>query len=175
MVIQHTAPMTSPAETTRLYSRAVSARLHSPYNYGVSASSQSTGTPSARRQQTPAEMLATPVEFVPGAGPQRAELLHRLDIRTASDLVFFFPRDYEDLTDQRDIADLDEENVQTIRGQVVEVDGRNTGFGKSIVGVLLKQGSDFLRGMWFNQPFMREKFREGQHVLFSGTPKRRGD
>ena len=28
--------------------------------------------------------------------------------------------------------------------------------------------------MWFNQPFMREKFREGQHVLLSATPRFRG-
>jgi hypothetical protein len=42
--------------------------------------------PAPRRQPTPAEVLATPVEFVPGVGPQRAALLARLDIRTAGDL-----------------------------------------------------------------------------------------
>ncbi len=119
-------------------------------------------------------MLATPVEFVRGVGPQRAELLHRLDIRTASDLIFFFPRDYEDLTDYRDVADLDEENIQTIRGQVVEIDGRSSGFGKSVVGVLVRQGNLYLRALWFNQPFMREKFAEGQQVLFSGKPRFKG-
>src|SRR6059058_4361611 len=114
-----------------------------------------------RRQPTPAEMLATPVEFVRGVGPQRAALLPRLDVRTAADLIFLFPRDYEDLTDRREIGDLDEDHVQTIRGEVVEIDARSSGFGKSIVGVLVKQGTDHLRALWFNQPFMREKFREG--------------
>jgi len=128
----------------------------------------------ARRQPTAAEVLATPVEFVRGVGPQRAELLARLDIRTAGDLIFFFPRDYEDLTDRRTIGDLDEENVQTIRGEVVEVDARSSGFGKSTVGVLVKQGNDHLRAIWFNQPFMRDKFREGQHVLLSARPRFRG-
>jgi ATP-dependent DNA helicase RecG len=129
---------------------------------------------SPRRQPTPAEVLATPVELVRGVGPQRAELLHRLDVRTAGDLIFLFPRDYEDLTDRREIANLDEDHVQTIRGQVVEVDGRSSGFGKSTVGVLVKQGGDYLRALWFNQPFMREKFREGQHVLLSAKPRHRG-
>ena len=119
-------------------------------------------------------MLATPVEFVRGVGPQRAELLRRLEIRTAGDLIFFFPRDYEDLTDQRAIAELDEEHVQSVRGTVVEVDGISTGFGKSRVGVLIRQGDDYLRATWFNQPFMREKFRDGQQVLLSGKPKQRG-
>ncbi|MEX2307149.1 MAG: ATP-dependent DNA helicase RecG [Pirellulales bacterium] len=129
---------------------------------------------SARRQPTPAEVLATPVEFVRGVGPQRAELLARLDVRTAGDLIFLFPRDYQDLSDRRDIGDLEEDRVQTVRGEVVEIDARSSGFGKSVVGVLIRQGHDHLRALWFNQPFMREKFHEGQHVLVSAKPRFRG-
>ena len=85
-----------------------------------------------------------------------------------------FPRDYQDLTDRREIADLEEDALQTVRGEVVEIDARSSGFGKSVVGVLVRQGNDHLRAMWFNQPFMREKFREGQHVLLSAKPRFRG-
>lgn len=132
------------------------------------------GVHHASRTPTPTERLATPVEFVRGVGPQRAELLHRLDVRTASDLVFYFPRDYQDLTDRREIADLEEDLVQTIRGEVVEVDAQSSGFGKSRVGVLVRAGNDYLRALWFNQPFMREKFAVGQHVMFSAKPRLRG-
>src|SRR6476659_9194885 len=128
----------------------------------------------ARREPTAAEVLATPVEFVRSVGPQRAELVARLGVRTAGDLIFLFPRDYEDLSDRREIGDLEEDHVQTIRGEVVEIDARSTGFGKSVVGVLVKQGKEYLRSIWYNQPFMREKFRNGQHVLLSGTPRFRG-
>ncbi len=146
-----------------------------PYNDGMSGVSKSVQQPdSAKRQPTPAEVLATPVEFVRGVGPQRAELLERLDVQTAGDLVFFFPRDYQDLTDRREIADLEEDTLQTVRGEVVEVDARSSGFGKSTVGVLIRQGNEYLRAIWFNQPFMREKFREGQHVLLSAKPRFRG-
>jgi ATP-dependent DNA helicase RecG len=127
-----------------------------------------------KRQPTPAEVLATPVEFIRGVGPQRAALLQRLDIQTAGDLVFLFPRDYQDLTDRREIADLEEGQMQTVRGEVVEIDARSSGFGKSVVGVLVRQGNDYLRALWFNQPFMRNKFSEGQHVLLSATPRFRG-
>src|SRR3954466_4857469 len=141
----------------------------------MSSSQSSAGKQaSPPRQLTPAEVLSTPVEFIHGVGRERAALLHKLDIYFAADLVFFFPREYEDLSDPRAIADLDEENVQTIRGQVVEIDGRSSGFGKSQVGVLVRQGNDYLRAMWFNQPFMREKFREGQHILLSAKPRHRG-
>ena len=61
------------------------------------------------RPRTPAELLATPVEYVRGVGLQRAALLAKLDIRTAGDLLFFFPRDYQDLTDRRTIRQLEED------------------------------------------------------------------
>ncbi len=146
-----------------------------PYNDGMGRASQNVQQQvPAKRQPTPAELLATPVEFVRGVGPQRAELLARLDVRTAADLIFLFPRDYQDLTDRREIADLEEDRLQTVRAEVVEIDARSSGFGKSIVGVLVRQGNDYLRAIWFNQPFMRDKFREGQHVLLSAKPRFRG-
>ena len=104
----------------------------------MSGLAESAKSESSRRQPTPAEVLATPVEFVRGVGPQRAELLARLDIRTAGDLIFCFPRDYQDLTDFREIDALEEGLMQTIRGEVVEIDARSSGFGKSVVGVLVR-------------------------------------
>ncbi len=45
-----------------------------------------------------AELLATPVQFLKGVGPDRAKLMERLGLRTAADVLFNFPRDYQDLT-----------------------------------------------------------------------------
>ncbi|MCA9096486.1 MAG: hypothetical protein KDA68_23565, partial [Planctomycetaceae bacterium] len=45
--------------------------------------------------------LETPLQFVKGAGPRRAELLQKLDLRTVGDLLWFLPRDYLDLSDIR--------------------------------------------------------------------------
>jgi ATP-dependent DNA helicase RecG len=109
-----------------------------------------------------------------GVGPQRAPLLAKLDLHTAADLTFFFPRDYQDLSDRRAIANLEEDQMQTIRGVVTDVDATSSGFGKSRVGVLVFDGQEYLRAMWFNQPFMRERFKAGQHVLMSATPRFRG-
>ncbi len=125
-------------------------------------------------EKTPAELLATPVQYLKGVGPRRAELLDRLGLYAASDVLFFFPRDYEDLTDRREIADLEEGALQTVRGLVEEVELRNTGPGRCILGVLIRWGNDYLRAVWFNQPFMQEKFSYGQKVMLAGKPKRNG-
>ncbi len=118
--------------------------------------------------------LSTPVQYLKGVGPQRAKILERLGLRTAQDVLFFFPRDYVDLSEQAKIQELAEGQPASVLGEVVEVDQKTTQSGKSMVGVLVRQGPEYLRAVWFNQPFMREKFHVGQSVVLSGTPKNRG-
>lgn len=118
--------------------------------------------------------LATPVEFIRGIGPGRAQLLERLGLRTANHLLFNFPRDYQDLSDERTIANLEEGQLQSVRGVIAEVAATSSGFGKSRVAILISDGTGHVRGLWYNQPFMRERFREGMTVLLTATPKMRG-
>jgi ATP-dependent DNA helicase RecG len=121
-----------------------------------------------------AERLATQVQYLKGVGPRRAEMLERMGLRTAADLLFFFPRDYEDHTDRRQIAELEEGSLQSVRGMVEEVELRDTAPGRSMLGMLVRVGNDHIRGVWFNQPFLFSQYRRGQEVLLSGKPKQRG-
>ncbi len=122
----------------------------------------------------PAEQLATPAQYLKGVGPQKAELLARLDLHYARDLLFFFPRAYQDMSELREIDQLVEGELASVVGTVEEVDLRNTGPGRSILGVLLRQGTKYLRLVWFNQAFLQHRLREGQRLLVSGEPKMQG-
>jgi ATP-dependent DNA helicase RecG len=115
----------------------------------------------------------TPVQYLKGCGAPRAELLARLGVRTIRDLMFFLPRDYQDLTDLRSIAELEEDTLASVLGTVEEVDLAGRGPGKSILGVLIRQGDQHMRAVWFNQAFLKDKFSRGQTVLVSGKPRRR--
>jgi len=125
-------------------------------------------------EKSPLELLNTPAQYLKGVGPQRAELLAKLGLHYARDLLFFFPRDYEDLSELREIDQLQEDQECSVVGIVEEIDVRNTGPGKCIIGVLIKQGAKYLRAIWFNQAFQKDKFRRGQRVMFSGNPKLQG-
>jgi ATP-dependent DNA helicase RecG len=124
--------------------------------------------------KSPAELLATPVQFLKGVGPQRAEALQRLELQSARDVLFFFPRTYQDMTDLRDVQQLEEDKLQSVCGIVEEMELRGGQPGRCVLGVLIRSGNGHLRGLWFNQPFMEEKFRVGQRVLFAGKPKLQG-
>ena len=120
----------------------------------------------------PAPLLVTAlVQFLKGCGPERAELLARLGVRTIRDLLFLFPRDYQDLTDLRSIDQFEEGKWISTVGDIVDVDTRMTRSGKLIVAAAVSQPQGVLRALWFNQPFMKDRLRAGQTVLLAGKPK----
>ena len=57
-------------------------------------------------QKTPAELLRTQVQYLKGVGPQRAELLAKLELHYAADVLFFFPRAYQDMSELREMGSL---------------------------------------------------------------------
>ena len=130
-------------------------------------------SPGSRDRQR--EELLTPIQFVKGVGPQRAELLNKLGIRTAADAIFLFPRRYEDYSQLRRINDLVDDEPASIQGVVDDVDQSNTASGKHITYLLIKQDDEgnetHLRATWFNQSFMFRKFQPGQRLVLQGKPR----
>jgi len=115
--------------------------------------------------------LQTPVQFVRGVGPARAELLAKLNLLTVDDLLLNLPRDVLDLTRVVSVFELQPDELQTVSGIVVDRDAKETAKGMIIVAVLLQSDGGFVRGVWFNQPHMLQWFALGQRVLFTGKPK----
>jgi ATP-dependent DNA helicase RecG len=116
--------------------------------------------------------LQLALETLPGLSPGRLELLGRLGLRTVGDLFFHFPRSYEDLNDVRPIPALSADSIQTVQGEVVEIEGRSLSDGRAVVSVVLSDdGTHCLEGVWFNQAYAAKRFRYGQRLSFSGKPK----
>lgn len=118
------------------------------------------------------EALKQPVDVLKGVSPARAEQLARLGIETVNDLLWHLPRGYEEFSGLKKIADLVEGQIQTVKGEVIDIEGKETAKGRTIVSIVLSDGGDkCLEGVWFNQPWMGGKFRYGQQVAFTGKAK----
>jgi ATP-dependent DNA helicase RecG len=116
--------------------------------------------------------LETNIQFVKGVGPMRAELLAKLGVRTAGDLLLHFPRSYDDLSDVRRIDQLESGVLQTVQGEVVEINGKELADGRSILSIVIADDSGrCVEGSWFNQVWMARQFRYGMRVAFSGKPR----
>jgi ATP-dependent DNA helicase RecG len=126
------------------------------------------------RQLTALDVLATPLEKLRAVTPAQASCFERLGLRTALDLLFFFPRDYQDLSDIRSLAQLTSGSFQSAVGTVVDMEVHASAGRRNVLGVLIEDGSGHLRCVWFNQPFMQKRFRIGQHVLVAGKAVYKG-
>ncbi|MEZ6046936.1 MAG: ATP-dependent DNA helicase RecG [Planctomycetaceae bacterium] len=118
--------------------------------------------------------LQQPVQYISGVGPEMAALLARLGLVTVEDMLWNLPRDVLDLTHVSRVEDLQEDELQTVRGQVVDIDGRMLTRGRVLTTCLLDCDGAYLQANWFNQGWIRNKLVPGGAYLFSGKPKRRG-
>jgi ATP-dependent DNA helicase RecG len=116
--------------------------------------------------------LRESAQYLKGVGPARMEKLRKLGIETVEDLLLHFPRSYEDFTDIRPIGGLTAGKLQTVQGEIVEINGKELADGRKVVSVVLSDGKDVLEGAWFNQVYVAARLRYGEHVAFIGKPKR---
>src|SRR5262245_3511187 len=76
-----------------------------------------------------------------GLTPMRREQLKRLGIESIVDLLLHLPRAYEDLSAIRTINNLKAGELQVVQGEVVEIDGRRTADGRTVVSIVINDGS----------------------------------
>ena len=139
------------------------ARYETRYFYRMSDTS--------KKQPNSSEDLFTPVQFLKGVGPHRAELLGKLGLHTVADILFFFPRDYQDYSQLVEISDLQEDVAASVIGKVIDLESWRTRNGTTVFAALIENNEHTVRGIWFNQQYMNKKFAEGQWVMLQGAAK----
>ena len=110
------------------------------------------------------------VQYVKSVGPRRAEQLNRLGIKTVSDLLTHFPMRYEDRRNILSIAELKENETQTIRGTITSAGELKRRGGRRMFEASIKDESGFLRSIWFSTRggYLAAKFKPGKRVIATG-------
>jgi ATP-dependent DNA helicase RecG len=122
-----------------------------------------------------ADPLATPLQFLKGVGPKRAADLAHVGLHTLDDLLSRFPLRYEDRSRFQPIASLKPGQTASIAGRLVSCGVRTTRRpGFKIFEALITDDAGSIRATWLNQPFLRDVFVAGQHVVLFGAVEMRG-
>jgi ATP-dependent DNA helicase RecG len=123
------------------------------------------------------------IQFIKGVGPRKAKRLNRLGIRTVYDALQYFPARYEDRRNIGKIGDVTPGPLRTVTGRVVSAElldlrrggrrlfGPSRRGGLTLLELTVSDGSGFIKGKWFNQPYLKNNFKAGQGVILSGTVK----
>ncbi len=122
----------------------------------------------AKTSATPAALDAK-LTVLQGVGPRNAESLARLGLQTLGDMLYYFPRRYDDYSQLKPIKDLFYGEQVTVIGTIQSVNARPIRSGKvSIVEVIIDDGTGALRLSYFNQPWLANRFKKGDAISVSG-------
>lgn len=98
-----------------------------------------------------------------------AKKLEKMGIKTVSDLVFHFPFRYEDYSKITQISEVKEGETFTIIGELVDVETKKTWKKKmTITEGFVRDDSETIRVVWFNQYYLRNSLKKGQSIRISG-------
>lgn len=125
----------------------------------------------------PAEglVLSSPVYHIKGVGPSRAQALERLGLKTLEDVVFFFPRRYEDRRVIRPFLSLRHDERAAMKATVVSYERQRTSKrGLEMLRVCLTDGQALATAIWFNRRGLETLLKERTQVALYGKVSLRG-
>ncbi len=130
--------------------------------------SRASSYPGAQTSQTPAALNAS-LTVLQGVGPKNSSSLEKLGMFTLGDMLYYFPRRYDDYSQLKPINSLMYGEVVTVIGQIQSVHNRPIRGGKmQIVEIVISDGTGALRVTWFNQPWLLNRLSEGMNISVAG-------
>jgi ATP-dependent DNA helicase RecG len=166
---------TAPCGQGRKSDKTVSSRSASETGTAAARTKTASARPAALGTVAGAKTSATPAALdarltvLQGVGPRSAESLARLGLTTLGDMLYYFPRRYDDYSQLKPIKELFYGEQITVIGTIQSVHSRPIRGGKaSIVEVIISDGTGGLRLSYFNQPWLANRFKKGDAISVSG-------
>ena len=113
--------------------------------------------------------LETPVTYLRGVGPRRADALRKLGVVTAGDLLFHIPHRYEDASTVSGIASLEPGMHGTVIGRVISKGVIPTRKGLRIFQAVVQDATGMIEVSWPGQPFLDRTIARGDVLLVTGN------
>ena len=115
------------------------------------------------------DVLQLPLQFLKGVGPRKAADLKKAGLNTVEDLLFRFPRRYEDRSRLQTIISLRPGMTAAISGEVLNAGlahTRRPGF--RLFQALVQDASGQIQVVWPNQAFLKDVIRAHQRMVLFG-------
>jgi len=117
--------------------------------------------------------LSTSIGQVSRVGPAYEKKLQKMGITTVRDLLFHFPRTYEDFSKITPIANLKEGNTYCVQGKILEIKEVRTYRKRvSLITGLVEDASGAIKVIWFNQPYLVDSLKPKDTVYLAGKVAR---
>jgi ATP-dependent DNA helicase RecG len=116
----------------------------------------------------------TAIQYLKGVGPKKKKLFAKVGIATVEDLLYYFPKRYEDRSKFTTISQLKPGELQTVKGKVL-VSGLRKSWRRHlfIFEAVVADKTARISCLWFNQPYLKDYFKVGSEVILYGTVENR--
>jgi ATP-dependent DNA helicase RecG len=112
--------------------------------------------------------LYADIECLKGIGPKMKKILNICGITTVIDMLLYLPRDYEKVyLNGTGAQGSDNKVIISCTVSAISRDVR-TRTRKVMSTVVFKSEGNIIKGKWFNQPYMKEKFKVDETYTISG-------
>ena len=111
------------------------------------------------------------VTHIKGVHTATQAKLAKLGIETIRDLLYHFPRRYDDFGQLKAINRLQADDEVTIVGVVRKVRSYRNRRGMPVVSVSVGDASGVIESRWYHQPYLAQKFSQGDEIVVSGKVK----
>ncbi|MDD5166814.1 MAG: ATP-dependent DNA helicase RecG [Candidatus Omnitrophica bacterium] len=121
-------------------------------------------------------MFSIEVQYLKGVGPKRAKLLKSLGINSVEDLLYYFPRRYEERTHFSSIAELKEAETRNIKAEILTVRERKFFRRRrfTITEAVVADATGKITCVWFNQGYLKDYLKVGTTLILYGKIERYG-
>nr|WP_314387336.1 ATP-dependent DNA helicase RecG [uncultured Fusobacterium sp.] len=98
--------------------------------------------------------------------------LKSLGINTVYDLIYYFPRAYDDRTNIKKIGELKFNEYVVLKANVMSVVNLTVRNGKKNVKAMVSDGTGIMEILWFGMPYIKKSLKIGEEYLFIGQTKK---
>lgn len=115
------------------------------------------------------DLSSISIRYCKGVGAKREQQLNKLGIASVSDLLFYFPREYQDWTPCEDFSTLVPEQKAMIIGRIAFVRRQSVRRNRMMLTHLaVENGGSILKITFFNQKYVPESFQPGAYISVYG-------
>ncbi|NPV57856.1 MAG: ATP-dependent DNA helicase RecG [Anaerolineae bacterium] len=172
-VLELLKPNAAPGDSIKLLDADADVSQHKPQqpsgNDVRSSSISEQNTIRRPDKSKTSEGLNAPVSVLPSIGPLNSQKLNTLGIQTLRDLLFYFPRRYDDYSQLKPINRLKYGEDVTIIATIQSIDTRQIKGGKlKVTEAVAGDGTGYIRLTWFNQPWIDGQLKRDDQVVIAG-------
>ena len=95
--------------------------------------------------------------------------LKSLGINTVYDLIYYFPRAYDDRTNIKKIGELKFNEYVVLKANVMSVVNLTVRNGKKIVKAMVSDGTGIMEILWFGMPYIKKSLKIGEEYLLNNA------